>query len=208
MAHFNEILASRFTRGLNALLRVQELEGLRTLSPELQPVLEVESDREENAYLKAEQLWYHQAVTTAVVGERGMYLINNPLGSGVLVTVTMFGMSAAAAANSNWQGGTLASADIDVTLGTNTMGAHNARDRRASSPPLRVHFGEIVGLGLLNVAESIVVSVVSEMVYARALPVILPPGFAYGWSLNVTNMAARWCSAGRLRPLAPEEVSV
>lgn len=214
MARFNEILASRFTRGVNALLRVQELEGLRVLSPELQPVLVVEGDRPDNAYLKGEQWFAFQANVGAIAGQVGELLVENPVNSGLLVVVHRISMVSAAAVGSQYFIGMSDSVTIPGGF-TSASGAFlDSRSVNAPNllPPLKTSASRFrSGTSVAGIASSLIPmqqSLTNQTLTVCDVPFVLTPGFACGVRLQLANTAARFGFVCTERALAPEEISV
>jgi len=87
MGKFNELLASRFNEGLTALLGLSEQEGVRTVSPEIMPVVMAEGERIEHSFLKQERkcIGSHSAAADAA---NFTYLqLANPAGSNVILVL-------------------------------------------------------------------------------------------------------------------------
>lgn len=214
MAQFNEILATRITRGVNALLRVQELEGLRTLSPELVPVLVAEGDRAEHSYLKSEYWLAFQQNVSAVAGQFSELILENPVNSGLLVRVHRISMVSAAAAGSQYFAGLTDSATIP---GGFTTAQGNYLDSRAlnapnMAPPLkgssvRFRAGTSVA-GIVSVLLPMQQSLTNQTLFFDDLPFTIGPGFGVGVRLALANTAARFGFLATERPLAPEEISI
>lgn len=129
---YNEILgpAARYSRGLARILGLEEQDGVTTVAPELMPVLAIESDRPEWAFLKDEVLGVGRTEVAAVANQTSFVQLFNPSGSNVLIVIEQIAVGAGVAAFARVRSHAAA-------LGA-TTGDENFRDlrRRGNTGPL------------------------------------------------------------------------
>lgn len=88
MALFNEILQGRYNALLTRLMAMKGGSPAPQLSPEIQMVLAIESERPEwQALMHARLCWASSSVAAGGVGTRARTALLNPAASGVLVVV-------------------------------------------------------------------------------------------------------------------------
>lgn len=83
----NEIQVGRYNAILHKLLAMQEGAPSPLLAPEIFPVIQLEHDRPEWAFLGGEKLCVGQISEAALVANYSYVYITNPVGSGTLVVI-------------------------------------------------------------------------------------------------------------------------
>lgn len=87
MAEFNEILVGRYNRLLQRLTGIKGDNPSPQLSGDIVPILAIEVDRPEWAYLAGEALYSVFQNQAAVAAQSARFQLRNPSGSGVLAIV-------------------------------------------------------------------------------------------------------------------------
>jgi len=120
---FNEILVGRLNRWLQKLLVIKNT-ALRTLSPDLQAVIMMQSGVEER-YLQGWNRFAQEFVmSTPGVGNNAGFRIRNPVGSGLLVVIEYVGIDPSAGSDYRMQVG---AATTDLATSSSSTGRMDPR---------------------------------------------------------------------------------
>lgn len=126
MAEYNQLLEQRYNRLLRGKLGLEEQDGISAVGPELVPVIELESDRYEDGFLRDEHYCSGIINIVATGANLAHAALTNPVGSGILATLTDFYISSSVA-------DTITLRRRDTVL-ANSAGNSLRLDRRSPSP--------------------------------------------------------------------------
>lgn len=201
MGKFNELLAARFNEGLTALLGLGEQEGVRTVAPEVMPVVMMEGERPEHSYLKQERLAIGSVSGPADAANFTYVQLANPTGSNVILTLEQVIVQASVAATLFF--------GTTTTLLATAVGS-GVRDSRWGTPAAPQQptgsvrtapnaSGALIGgaLGRYLVAANAPI--------ALAIPFVISPGFQFSINPAAINILVNATFVWRERAMLPEE---
>lgn len=204
MAGFNELLAARYNQLVSDLLALGEQHGVRSVAPEVMPVLSIEQDvdaRPEHSFPKSERLWHAYSSRALDAGNFSMVYVQNPAGSGMISVVKCIVIGSTAA-------GTLSHGPSNNPP-AGVAGLCNVRDTRwfvssgSLNPATRCW-------NAVSAANQGTINVRIPASDFRILPVnyVLNPGFSYVISGTAINTALDGVSFyGYERAATPEELA-
>jgi hypothetical protein len=202
---FNELLAARYNDFISALLGLQEQEGVRTVAPEMMPVMIAEGERPEHSFLKAEKKAWGGTTSPAVAAQFSLIQLLNPTGSNLIVTVEKASVGLAAAGQV--RAGILFPRG---TVLTNDQGNVGARDTRWLDPASISGKVAVKILTDSTAAPSIYAGGPTYRIPAGQMlelgkDVILLPGYSYLLQHTTVNVAMDGAFEWRERAVLPEE---
>lgn len=195
MGLFNELLSSRWNNLASRFLPVDEQQGVTTVSPDLQLILNIQQDADLR-YLLAERLAGGWTTAAAAAGQQSFAALRNPSGSGVLAVLESLTLPTA---------GLQFDFGIADAAGAPTSPAPQLRDGRfgvARVPSCVITQG--TGLAIATSGGLTVVPAATEGYQRMAW--VIPPGLAFYVRCGTVNTAFSASFLWRERGYQPGEL--
>lgn len=198
MATVNEIQAGRYNDLLHKLLSMKEGAPSPTLSPEIVPILDIESDRPEWRFLAGEYLFAALAEVTGVAAQLQRISIVNPAASGVIIVLERLTVRTSGNVSIQWGVGLASAAGAPTVLGL-------VRETRWGAISSACGLVTNQNSAALAQAQEQLPVLTNDTGLVTRLDYILSPGFALNFVPNAVNTSFGISLTWRQRPFEQSE---